>query len=75
MLLWIAATLLAFYVKGLCGFANTLLFNSIMNFGSSAVNISPVELLLSFPTSIIMAWRGRRTLKPSVFAKPHRPFT
>ncbi|MBO4884748.1 MAG: sulfite exporter TauE/SafE family protein [Clostridia bacterium] len=70
MLLWIAATLLAFYLKGLCGFANTLVFNSIMNFGDSAVNISPVELLLGFPTNIIMAWRGRRKLRAKLFVPP-----
>ncbi len=70
MAVWIVATLLAFYVKGLCGFANTLLFNSIMNFADSAVNISPVELLLGFPTNVIMTWRGRKDLKPRVFVPP-----
>lgn len=33
--LWILATLSAFFVKGLCGFANTLVFTSILGFGSS----------------------------------------
>ncbi len=70
MLLWITATLLAFFLKGLCGFANTLTFNSIMNFGDSAVNISPIELLLGFPTNIIMAWRGRRKLNAKLFVPP-----
>ena len=70
MLLWIIATLAAFYVKGLCGFANTLVFNAIMNFGESAVNISPVELVLGFPSNIIMTWRGRKSLRAGVFVPP-----
>ncbi len=70
MLLWIIATLAAFYVKGLCGFANTLLFNSIMNFGDDALIITPVEMLLGFPTNVIMTWKGRRSLRPAVFMPP-----
>ena len=31
MYLWILATLIAFFIKGLCGFANTLIFTSIMS--------------------------------------------
>ncbi len=70
MFLWILATLAAFYVKGLCGFANTLVFASVMNFGDSAINISPVEVVLGFPTNLIMAWRGRRSLDARVFVPP-----
>lgn len=40
MWLWIIATLVAFFIKGLCGFANTLVFTSILGFGASDVNIS-----------------------------------
>ena len=57
MLLWIAATLAAFFVKGLCGFANTLVFTSVLSFGVSNAGISPVELLLGMPTNAILAWR------------------
>ena len=35
MILWIIATLCAFFIKGLCGFANTLVFTSILGFGLS----------------------------------------
>lgn len=70
MLLWIIAALAAYFVKGLCGFANTLLFNSLMSFGDSVVNIAPVELVLSFPTSVIMAWKGRRSLRAAIFVPP-----
>lgn len=67
MVLWILATLSAFFVKGLCGFANTLVFTSILGFGSSNVDISPVEIVLGFPTNVILAWKERKNLQPRVF--------
>ena len=66
MPLWIAATLAAFFVKGLCGFANTLVFTSVLSFGVSNAGISPVELLLGLPTNAILAWRERRSLDLSL---------
>ncbi len=65
--LWIAATMGAFFVKGLCGFANTLVFTSILGFGSDNINISPVELVLGFPTNLILVWKERKNLRPGVF--------
>lgn len=66
MFFWIIATISAFFVKGLCGFANTLVFTTILSFGNSNVNISPVELLLGYPTNIILAWKERKSIKWSV---------
>lgn len=60
---WMVATVCAFFVKGLCGFANTLVFTTILSFGNSNVNISPVELLLGYPTNIILAWKERKSIK------------
>lgn len=65
--LWIMATFVAFFVKGLCGFANTLVFTSILGFGANNVNISPVELILGYPSNIILVWNNRKQLKPKVF--------
>lgn len=62
MLWWIIATLIAFFVKGLCGFANTLVFTTILSFGQSNLAISPVELLLGYPTNAILAWKERRAI-------------
>lgn len=67
MWLWILATLLAFYVKGLCGFANTLVFTSVLGFGVNNVNISPVELALGYPSNIILTWRNRKELKAKIY--------
>jgi len=67
MLLWIIATLVAFFVKGLCGFANTLVFTSIMGFGANNVAISPVELMLGYPANFILTLKNRKKLDPKVF--------
>ena len=65
--LWIVATLCAFFIKGLCGFANTLVFTSILGFGVANVNISPVELLLGYPTNLILTWNNRKKLDKKVY--------
>ncbi len=67
MPIWIIATLVAFFVKGVCGFANTLVFTSIMGFGTNNVNISPVDLLIAFPSNVILVVRNRKKLRPKVF--------
>lgn len=62
MLLWIIAAVSAFFVKGLCGFANTLVFTTVLSFGTDNINISPVELLLGYPSNLIIAWKERRSI-------------
>jgi len=66
MIYWIIATICAFFIKGLCGFANTLVFTAILSFGNNNINISPVDLLLGYPTNIIIAWRERKSIKWSL---------
>lgn len=63
MIWWLISTVCAFFVKGLCGFANTLVFTTILSFGNNNINISPVELLLGYPTNAIMAWKERKSIK------------
>lgn len=63
MLWWGIATVCSFFIKGLCGFANTLIFTTILSFGNSNINISPVELILGYPTNIILVWKERRSIK------------
>lgn len=65
--IWILATLSAFFLKGLCGFANTMVFDSILGFAVNNVNISPIELILGFPTNIILAWQNRKKLDYKVW--------
>ena len=66
MLWWIIAAICAFFVKGLCGFANTLVFTTILSFGNNNVNISPVELILGYPSNAVLAWKERKSIKWSV---------
>ena len=67
MWLWIAATLAAFFVKGLCGFANTLVFTTVLGFGTNNIDISPIELIVGYPTNLILTWQNRKRLNPRVY--------
>lgn len=62
MILWIIAAICAFFIKGLCGFANTLVFTSILSFGVNNASISPVELLLGYPGNLLLAWKERKKI-------------
>lgn len=64
--LWILAAAAAYFIKGLCGFANTLVFTSILSFGASNASISPVDLLLGLPANLILAWKNRERFDPRV---------
>lgn len=63
--LWMV-TLLAFFIKGLCGFANSMVFTTLMSFRSSIVHASPIMVLLNYPTNLIMVWNGRKALDPKI---------
>ncbi len=67
MITWIIATFAAFFIKGLCGFANTLVFTTILGFGVNNVNISPVELVLGFPSNCILTWKNRKKLDARIY--------
>ena len=62
MIWWIVATLCAFFVKGLCGFANTLVFTTILSFSNNNILISPVELVLGYPSNVILAVKERKSI-------------
>lgn len=60
-IIWMAAAaFLAYFVKGFCGFANTLVFSSILSFRFDNINISPVELILGIPANAFLVWKERR---------------
>lgn len=65
--IWILATFVAYFVKGMTGFASTLVFTSVMGFGVNNINISPVDLLIGYPSNIILSWKNRKKLKASIF--------
>lgn len=67
MYLWVTAAVTAYFIKGLCGFANTLVLTSILSFGAANANISPIDLLLGYPANLILTWNNRRRLDPKVW--------
>lgn len=63
MIWMIIATVCAFYIKGLCGFANTLVFTTILSFKTNNINISPLELLLGYPSNLLLAFQERKSIQ------------
>lgn len=57
--LWLV-TLFSFMIKGLCGFANSMVFTTLLSFSDSIVHISPINLLLNYPSHLIMIWNYRK---------------
>jgi len=58
----VIAVFCAFIVKGMCGFANTLVFSTIMSFSTNNVSISPLEVIVGYPSNIVMAWKERKSI-------------
>ncbi|HBF40166.1 MAG TPA: sulfite exporter TauE/SafE family protein [Firmicutes bacterium] len=52
-------TLLAYFIKGLTGFGNTLVMNSLLSFFIENRLITPIDLLLSIPANTYLAWKNR----------------
>lgn len=60
------ATLLAYFIKGITGFGNTLVMGSLFSFVVSNRVTTPVDLILSIPTNIYIVWRERKNLSLKV---------
>ena len=67
MIVWMIAATVSYFIKGLCGFANTLVFTTILSFGTANANISPIDLLLGYPANLILTWQNRKWLDPKVY--------
>ena len=67
MYLWFIATFIAYLIKGICGFANTLIFTSVLSFGESNADISPVDLLLGYPMNLILVLKNRKNLELKIY--------
>lgn len=61
-----ASTLLAFFIKGITGFGNTLVMGSLFSFVVSNRVTTPVDLILGIPTNIYMVWRERKNISLNV---------
>ena len=62
MTLWLIASFLSYYIKGICGFANTLVFTAMLSFTNSNALISPVSLMLSQPANALVAFKDRKLI-------------
>lgn len=58
----VIAAICAYMVKGMSGFANTLVFSTILSFSSSTINVTPVELILGYPSNLFLAWKERKRI-------------
>ena len=64
-LLMIVAVLCAYFVKGMCGFANTLVHTTILGSRDNNISITPVELLIGYPSNLVIAVKERKSIVPS----------
>lgn len=51
----------------MCGFANTLIFSSILSFTSNNVNITPLDLIVGYPSNAFITWKERKNLNPKIY--------
>lgn len=66
--LFFIATFIAYTVKGMSGFANTLVLSSILSFQANNLDITPLDLTLSLPSNLWLAWKDRKKLNFRVCA-------
>ncbi len=62
IIILIAAVIAAYFVKGLTGFANTLVFSSILSYRMANKSITPLDLILGYPSNIYIAWKERKNI-------------
>lgn len=58
----IIAVICAYIIKGMCGFGNTLIFSTILSFTTNNINISPIDLIIGYPTNIYITWKERKSI-------------
>ena len=54
MVIWIIAAIAAGFIKGLCGVGDAPVFSAIMSFAANNIDISPVSVVPSLLTNIII---------------------
>ena len=66
MVYLLITTFLAFYLKGITGFGNTLVMNAMFSFVKENRFTTPVDLLVGLPANLMISWKHRKELIPSV---------
>ncbi|HWR60937.1 MAG TPA: sulfite exporter TauE/SafE family protein [Clostridia bacterium] len=57
-----AAVFIAFFIKGITGFGNTLVMAPLFSFVVSNRFTTPVDLLISIPTNAYLVWKNRESI-------------
>jgi len=60
------STLLAYFVKSITGFGNTLVMGSLFSFVLPNKITTPVDLIFSIPTNIYIVWKERKNISMKV---------
>lgn len=60
------STLLAYFIKGITGFGNTLVMGSLFSFVVSNKLTTPVDLIFGIPTNTYIVWRERKNISLKV---------
>ncbi|AWK52730.1 sulfite exporter TauE/SafE family protein [Clostridium beijerinckii] len=60
------STLLAYFIKGITGFGNTLVMGSLFSFVVSNRLTTPVDLIFGIPTNTYIVWRERKNISLKV---------
>lgn len=58
----ILSTIMAYFVKGITGFGNTLVMGSLFSFVISNRLTTPVDLIFSIPTNAYLVWKDRKSI-------------
>ncbi len=67
MTLPIIAVICAYIIKGMTGIGNTLVFSTILSFRMNNINISPVDLIVGYPSNIYISWKERKHIKKEIW--------
>jgi uncharacterized protein len=60
------STLLAYFIKAITGFGNTLVMGSLFSFVVPNKLTTPIDLVFSLPTNIFIVWRERKNISLKV---------
>ena len=66
-LLLAAAVFCGDFTKGLCGFANMLVFGTMLSFSRDTVDITPFDLVNSLLANTVMAIRERKSIRAKIW--------
>lgn len=67
MLLWILAAFVSTFVKGMCGFGDSLIFGTILASRADNIVITPVQMLISTPANVVLVVNNRKDFNWKIY--------